>query len=152
MELSILKLNIILIFVFGLLFTMYFLFIFFLPFLFSLWILLIGLTVILPYLLIVIPSSWYYSAYIRNFSYKISGENILINHGVFTKIKATIPYSRIQNINIVNGVFDRMYNLSTVKIETAGSSSAAASAQSGVIRPEGYIPGLKEPYIIEAKI
>ncbi|NVM46093.1 MAG: PH domain-containing protein [Candidatus Lokiarchaeota archaeon] len=94
----------------------------------------------------------YNSAYVRNFSYKISENHIIIRHGVFTKIVATIPYSRIQNINIVNGVFDRMFKTFTVKIETAGSSAAAASAQKGIVRPEGYIPGLKNPMIIEKKI
>ena len=94
----------------------------------------------------------YNRAYVKTFSYKISEDHIIIHHGVLTKTVATIPYSRIQNINIVNGVFDRMFKLYTVKIETAGSSAAAASAQSGHIRPEGYIPGLKDPKIIERKI
>jgi len=94
----------------------------------------------------------YNSKYVKNFSYKISEDHIIIKHGVLTKIVATIPYSRIQNINIVNGVFDRMFKTFTVKIETAGSSAAAASAQSGHVKPEGYIPGLKDPKIIEKKI
>ena len=94
----------------------------------------------------------YNKAYIKNFHYKISEDHIVIKHGVFTKIVATIPYSRIQNINIVNGVFDRIFKIFTVKIETAGSSGVAASAQKGHIRPEGYIPGIKNPEIIEKKI
>ncbi|MGV9199519.1 MAG: helix-turn-helix domain-containing protein, partial [Promethearchaeia archaeon] len=76
----------------------------------------------------------------------------VITHGVFNQTRATIPYSRIQNINIVTGVFDRIFDTYTVKVETAGSAAAAASAQSGVIRPEGYIPGIKDPHIVERKI
>jgi DNA-binding XRE family transcriptional regulator len=49
-------------------------------------------------------------------------------------------------------VFDRVFKLFTVKIETAGSSAAIKSAQKGIMRPEGYIPGLKDPEIIETKI
>jgi len=104
------------------------------------------------YITIIIIIYLYNAAYVKNFSYKISEDHIVIKHGVFTQIVATIPYSRIQNINIVNGVFDRIFKTFTVKIETAGSSAAAASAQKGVIRPEGYIPGLKNPKIIEKKI
>lgn len=115
------------------------------------YVLIIGLGGILPYLVIIILYRMYLTAYIRNFSYSISEDKIVINHGVFTHTRATIPYSRIQNINIVNGVFDRMYKTFTVKIETAGSS-AAAGAQGGHIRPEGYIPGLKDPHMIERKI
>lgn len=94
----------------------------------------------------------YETAFVHRFSYKIKENTLLINHGVFTHTKATIPYSRIQNINIVNGVFDRLFKTYTVKIETAGASAAAASAQSGRIRPEGYIPGLKDPTLIGKKI
>ena len=86
----------------------------------------------------------------RNFSYKITGENIVINHGVFTKTRAKIPFSRIQNINIVNGVFDRMFKTFTIKIETAGGIGVAQGG--GGIRPVGYIPGLKDPYDIENTI
>lgn len=107
---------------------------------------------VVPFISIVILSAIYETKYVRNFSYKITEDNIVISHGVFTKTRATIPFSRIQNINIVNGVFDRMFKTFTVKIETAGSSGAAQAAQSGHIRPEGYIPGLKNPYDIENTI
>jgi len=107
---------------------------------------------IIPFTIIMVIQIWYYTAYVHKFSYKISEDHIVINHGVFTQVRATIPYSRIQNINIVNGVFDRMFKTFTVKIETAGSTAAAASAQKGISRPEGYIPGLKDPYTIENKI
>ena len=107
---------------------------------------------IVPFSVVQVISLTYLSVYVRNFLYEIEGDNLIIHHGVLTKIRATIPYSRIQNINIVNGVFDRMFKTYTVKIETAGSSSAAASAQKGRARPEGYIPGLKDPHIIENKI
>lgn len=108
-------------------------------------------TTIIPAVITLIIASAYLKAYIDNFHFKFSKENVVINHGVFTKTQATIPYSRIQNINIVNGVFDRMYDLFTVKIETAGST-AQSSGQAGGIRPEGFIPGLKDPNIIENKI
>ncbi len=107
---------------------------------------------IIPFCTLNIIGYFYLSAYVGTFAYKIKENTLVIHHGVFTKTKATIPYSRIQNINIVNGVFDRMFKTFTVKIETAGSTAAAASAQSGKVRPEGYIPGLKNPNIIGKKI
>jgi len=116
------------------------------------WIYLMFIIVYSLFVAIIIIVYGYNSLYIRNFTYTISEDHIIIRHGVLTKIVATIPYSRIQNINIVTGVFDRMFKTFTVKIETAGSSAAAASAQRGLVRPEGYIPGLKDPYIIEKKI
>lgn len=108
-------------------------------------------TVTLPYVVIVLISAWYFSAYFKNFSYIVEENEIIINHGVFTKIRGTIPYRRIQNINIVNGVFDRMFKTYTVKIETAGHSPVSTGKSRGVA-PEGYIPGLEDPHIIEDKI
>jgi putative transcriptional regulator len=115
-------------------------------------IMLILFILVIPLVVILILTAVYESAYVRNFFYEITGDNIILHHGVLTKTRATIPYSRIQNINIVNGVFDRMFKTFTVKIETAGGSAMAASAQSGRARPEGYIPGLKNPHFIEEKI
>ncbi len=149
---EVLKTSIVLVFIFGLVCAMYMITAFFIPFLFPLFLLLTLTTAVLPVILVVICVYAYEKAYVRNFSYQISVDNIIINHGVFTKTRATIPYSRIQNINTVNGVFDRMFHLATVKIETAGSTAVAAGAQGGVIRPEGYIPALREPKIIEEKI
>lgn len=105
-----------------------------------------------PIVVILILEFLYLTAYVHAFKYKIKENTIVLHHGVFTKTKATIPYSRIQNINIVNGVFDRLFKTYTAKIETAGATAAAASAQSGKIRPEGYIPGLKDPTMIGKKI
>jgi putative transcriptional regulator len=85
----------------------------------------------------------YNIAFWRSFDYQISNQYIRINSGVFTKSKATIPFSRIQNINLTQGVFDRIFGLHTVKIETAGKS--AGPQQGGQVRPEGYIPGVKDP-------
>lgn len=116
---------------------------------FYLWIIVLG--GIIPYLAYMILIAIYYSAYVRRFSYRIIEDKIIINHGVLTRTRATIPYSRIQNITIVNGIFDRMFKTFTVKIETAGSSGAGGG-QGGKIRPEGYIPGLKDPHVIEKKI
>ena len=101
---------------------------------------------------IIILVAIYENKFVNNFRYVITEDNIVIHHGVFTKVRATIPFSRIQNINIVNGVFDRMFKTFTVKIETAGGAGAAQAAQTGHFRPEGYIPGLRDPHEIENTI
>jgi DNA-binding XRE family transcriptional regulator/membrane protein YdbS with pleckstrin-like domain len=119
---------------------------------FDLFLLLTLVCVIIPYLIIAPISAWYFAAYKRSFSYIIQENNIVINHGVFTKMRATIPYKRIQNINIVCGVFDRIFKTYTVKIETAGHSAVSSGTKSRGIGPEGYIPGLKDPHIIENRI
>jgi len=114
--------------------------------------LLIFYAVLIPYMFVLFFVIWFEFKYVKMFSFEVLENNLIIRHGVFNRVKATIPYSRIQNINITNGVFDRMYKTFTVKVETAGFSAAASGRRSGLAKPEGYIPGLKEPNIIENKI
>ncbi len=94
--------------------------------------------------------SAYTAAFIRSFRYGVSADSIIIQSGVFTKDLSTIPFSRIQNIKITHGVFDRRYGLYTVKVETAGFSGPAQGG--GQQRAEGYIPGIRDPYMIEQKM
>jgi putative transcriptional regulator len=108
-------------------------------------------SVLLPLVFIIPLSICYLNKYVKQYSYEVSENNITIHHGVFTKKRVTIPYTRVQNINIANGVFDRMFKIYTVKVETAGASGTGGGG-GGNIRPEGLIPGLEDPYIIENKI
>ena len=108
--------------------------------------------VIIPYLVIMIISSISVSVYIRNYTFEVTENNLIIYHGIITKTKATIPYIQIQNVSIVSGIFDRMFKLHTVKIETAAASMSSPGMPLLRFHPEGHIPGLKEPSIIEDKI
>ncbi len=104
----------------------------------------------LPFVVVVVTRV-YMGKYVSSFKYKLTNSAIEIRQGVFTKNKVTIPYSRVQNINVVNGIFDRIFGLYTVLIETAGISGV--QAQGGKIgRPEGYLPGLKNPHEFEAEL
>jgi putative transcriptional regulator len=94
--------------------------------------------------------SLYSAAFIRSFRYGVTADSIVIQSGVFTKDTSTIPFSRIQNIKITHGVFDRRYGLFTVKVETAGFSGPAQGG--GQHRAEGYLPGLRDPHVLEQKM
>ena len=108
--------------------------------------------VIVPYLIIMIILSISLSTYIKNYTFELAESSIIIQHGVFTKTKASIPYIQIQNISIVSGIFDRIFKLYTVKVETAARGGSTSSSTIIRLQPEGHIPGIKEPNIIEDKI
>ena len=99
------------------------------------------------FFLITILTTIFAKIYVKNFSYEISEKYIIIHHGIITRSKTTIPFSRIQNISVVQGFFDRIFDLYTVKIETAGM--AGFNPQGGTVRPEGYMPGLRNPQKLE---
>jgi len=87
--------------------------------------------------------------YVQTFSYDLSEKFIIIRYGVLTKTKTTIPYSRIQNIAVYQNIRDRILHVFSVRIETAGASIAAGNSQQGGIRPEGFIPAVRDPTRLE---
>ncbi|MBN2151294.1 MAG: helix-turn-helix domain-containing protein [Candidatus Lokiarchaeota archaeon] len=98
----------------------------------------------------VVITAIYMPAFVRNFSYDLSDKFIVIKRGVITKQKTTIPFSRIQNVSVIQGPFDRKYGIYTVKVETAGFS-AAGGGQGGP-QPEGLLVGIKDPKKLESII
>ena len=108
--------------------------------------------------LVLIINYTYLTAYLSNFSYRIANSSLTISFGVFEKRQITIPFNRIQNICIVQGVFDRLFKTFTFNIETAGGGGTVRKIYSYGhairigYRPEGYIPGLKDPSILKNKI
>ena len=107
--------------------------------------------VIIPWITLVSLCTMYYAYFVKNFSFRLTESHILIRHGIWTKKKATIPYSRVQNISIVQGVFDRIFGIFTIMVETAGAAGVGKAAQ-GIGKPEGYMPGVKDPFVVEKEM
>lgn len=56
----------------------------------------------------------------KQWSYRINEEEIFFKEGVFFIRSVTIPIVRIQNIKLKEGPINRMFNLASVQIGTAG--------------------------------
>lgn len=70
--------------------------------------------------------------------YQSVGTSIKIEKGVIWKKYISIPYNRIQNVDIYRGVLARLLGLSDVHIQTAGYSMPRRSG----FGSEGRLPGL----------
>ena len=66
--------------------------------------------------------------------YELTNEGIKIERGIIWKKYTSIPYERIQNIDIHRGIIAQIFNFSTLIIQTAGIS--------GSVGAEGYIPAV----------
>jgi len=75
------------------------------------------------------------------YRYELGEDGFKKEMGIIWKKYVTIPYDRIQNIDITRGVMDRILGLSDLYIQTAGSSSQMVR-NGGVIGAEGRLPGL----------
>lgn len=102
------------------------------PILFWVWIVIpaVAMIVYLPLSFIWAKLTYHY------YRYELIESEFRKERGVIIKKYTTIPYDRIQNIDISRAVFERMLGLSTLKIETAGASE--------VIGAEGRLPGLSK--------
>ncbi len=62
--------------------------------------------------------------------------------GVISKKYVTIPYERIQNVDIYRGIWARILGLSDLSIQTAGASSVVVGRNVVGVGAEGQLPGL----------
>ncbi len=69
------------------------------------------------------------------YGYQLTDEGFKKESGVIAQSSVTIPYDRIQNVDIYRSLWARLLGLSDVRIQTAGSSRIGA---------EGRLPGLSE--------
>ncbi len=83
-------------------------------------------------------------SYVKNYVYEISEENLIIRSGTFTRKKLIIPLKNIQNIEVFQNVRDRILKIHTIRIETIRSIGMAYQ-YTGIVRPEGYIPAVRDP-------
>lgn len=64
--------------------------------------------------------------------------------GVIYKKYVTIPYDRIQNIDIYRGILARLLGLSDLQIQTAGVSATVSQYGAMNMGAEGRLPGLSK--------
>lgn len=76
----------------------------------------------------------------KYWAFDIREKEIYIEYGVITKISTIAPYSRIQHIDVRQGLFERMLSLSHLVIYTAGTRGA-----------DIVIPGLPFDYAVSLR-
>ncbi len=58
----------------------------------------------------------------NRYIYEITHDGVKVERGIIWKKYTSIPYERVQNVDIRRGIIARMFGFSTVEIETAGQS------------------------------
>lgn len=123
--------------------------VFLIPFVSLIFILRIGQNIIPSLLLVltvltvlsVVAFLWSKFTY-QLYKYELTDVDFRKEHGVIWKRYVSIPYNRIQNVDIHRGIITRILGLSDVNIQTAGSSAVIGQYGTRGITAEGYLPGL----------
>jgi len=102
---------------------------------FGLWLIFFGLYIIFCYI-------WARLTY-KYWQYELAEDAFKKESGVIWKKYVSIPYERIQNIDINRGVFARILGLSDIQVQTAGAS-AVSYGRGGLagVGAEGRLPGI----------
>ncbi|MCK5050288.1 MAG: PH domain-containing protein [Candidatus Cloacimonetes bacterium] len=73
--------------------------------------------------------------WIKNLSYFIETDKIVINKGILTKIKQNIPFRMVTDFMLERTLYDRWLGIGSIKIQTAGQTQNATGY-------EGKLAGL----------
>ena len=85
------------------------------------------------FLLVVVGGEIWITLSYNRWLYELTTTELKIERGVISKVYKSLPYTRIQNVDIHRGILDRILGTSTIMIHTAGYGMGMA---------EGYLPGL----------
>ena len=123
----------------GMIFLIFFFFMWGGLFIGALWGLLAGIGFIFGLLIlwVIFIEIWVRLAYNRWF-YEFTPDNLKIESGVIFKRYSNVPYERVQNVDIRRGIIARMFGFSAVNIQTAGYHYGGQ----GGFGSEGHIPAV----------
>jgi uncharacterized membrane protein YdbT with pleckstrin-like domain len=101
----------------------------------------LALWLVLLSFLLGIPSSYIWARLTySSYHYELTESGFRKEFGVISKVYVTIPYERIQNVNIYRGLVARSFNLSDLQVQTAGASGSPYEQYPR--NAEGALPGL----------
>ena len=75
--------------------------------------------------------------YVRSMEFIVHGDEIIVRKGLFNKTIKYCPFRTITNISTEVGVFDRIFEIGCINIQTSGSSGTSGG------KPEEKLEGLK---------
>lgn len=96
---------------------------------------------IIIFILIVLNYIWAKLSY-HFYLYELREDGFRKESGVITKKYVTIPYDRIQNVDIYRGILARLLGLSDLQIQTAGASAQVSRGGVFGAGAEGRLPGV----------
>ncbi|MHA2155056.1 MAG: PH domain-containing protein [Candidatus Hodarchaeales archaeon] len=74
--------------------------------------------------------------YVRNMEFIVHGDEVIVKKGIINKTVKYCPFRTITNISTHVGVFDRLFKIGCINIQTAGSGGMTGA-------PEEKLEGLK---------
>lgn len=103
---------------------------------------LIGFSILFGVILAVVIGEIYARMAYKRWKYELTSKELKIEKGIIFKTYKSIPYERVQNVDIYRGILARMLGFSTLNIQTAGYHSYAGGRHGRGTMAEGHIPAV----------
>jgi uncharacterized protein len=79
------------------------------------------------WLMLMVPILLWIPAFYRSLEYIIDDDAVKMKKGVFWRKRVTVPYPKITNVDVTQGPVQRMFNIGSIHVQTAGAGSAQAA-------------------------
>ena len=88
--------------------------------------------------------AYWIEKYYRSISFTLTPEEVLVERGVWWKMKHVVPYARVMSVDIIQGPISRKFGLGSVHVYTAGyTGPAGGTAGPGTRGAEASIWGVQ---------
>ena len=88
------------------------------------------------------PIGW---LWIRNLSYQVTNDEVVIHKGILTKVDQNIPFRMITDFRLHRSLFDRWLHIGSIDVQTAGQTQTATGY-------EGRIAGQADPKALHQEL
>jgi membrane protein YdbS with pleckstrin-like domain len=79
----------------------------------------------IPIILITSFVFYWIRRYYKSINYQLTRDEVVVEHGVWWKMKHTVPYARVMSVDVIQGPLSRSLGIATVDIYTAGYTGVA---------------------------
>jgi membrane protein YdbS with pleckstrin-like domain len=94
---------------------------------------------VVPCLAIACFIAYWIPKYYDSISYALTGDEVIVERGVWWKLKHVVPYSRVMSVDVVQGPISRRFGVGTIDVFTAGYTGMGGTAGPGTRRAEASI-------------
>jgi len=102
-----------------------------------------GLCVV-GWLILMVPILLWIPAFYRSLEYVVDSDSVKSKKGVFWRERVTVPYPKITNMDVTQGPVQRMFNIGTIYVQTAGAGGAPGAQAELKLLGVRDLEGLKD--------
>lgn len=99
---------------------------------------------VVGWLILMVPILLWIPAFYRSLEYIIDSDAVKMKKGVFWRKRITVPYPKITNVDVTQGPVQRMLNIGTIHVQTAGAGSTQGAQAELTLLGVMDLEGLKD--------